>query len=201
MKTSDTLTKIAPALLAAQKAITFAAKDSNNPHFKSKYADLPGVIEAIKEPLNSVGIVFLQTQGKADQGTMTLTTRLLHESGEWIEDTATIPLPKSDPQGFGSANTYGRRYGLASIIGLYQDDDDGNAASGVGQKAATQAPQPQPAPLLDLTDVYLAMREADTLDSLKTIFGNAYKQSNDKQRPELTAKYNEHKSKLEKVTA
>ena len=129
MKTSDSITKIAPAILKAQKAITFAAKDATNPHYKSKYADLPSVIDAIKPALNLVGIAFLQTAGTSDPGILAMTTRLLHESGEWIEDTATCPLPKNDPQGYGSACTYLRRYSLAAIVGLYQDDDDGQAAS------------------------------------------------------------------------
>lgn len=137
MKTSETLSKIAPALLKAQKAITFAAKDTDNSFFKSKYADLPAVIDAIKPALNDNGIMFIQTNSPSDAGFLCLTTRLMHESGEWIEDTASIPLPKNDPQGYGSAATYGRRYALAAITGLYQDDDDGNAASNV--KAAPKA--------------------------------------------------------------
>ena len=129
MKTSDSIAKLAPALLAAQKAITFAAKDTANPFFKTKYADLPCVIDAIKGPLNDAGIVFTQSASPSDPGFLAMTTRLIHESGEWIEDTATLPLPKADPQGYGSASTYARRYALAAITGLYQDDDDGTAAS------------------------------------------------------------------------
>ena len=129
MKTSESLSKISPALLKAQRAITFASKDATNPHFRSTYADLPSVIEAIKPALNEAAIVFLQTFSPSEAGFIAVTTRLIHESGEWIEDTATVPLPKSDPQGYGSAATYARRYSLAAITGLYQDDDDGNAAS------------------------------------------------------------------------
>jgi hypothetical protein len=129
MKTSETLSKISAALLAAQKQIKFAAKDAKNPAFRSTYADLPSVIDAIKPALNEAGIVFVQTMSPSESGFLAITTRLMHESGEWIEDTATIPLQKNDPQGYGSAVTYGRRYGLAAITGLYQDDDDGNAAS------------------------------------------------------------------------
>lgn len=129
MKTSETLSKISAALLAAQKQIKFAAKDAKNPAFRSTYADLPSVIDAIKPALNENGIVFVQTMSPSDSGFLAITTRLMHESGEWIEDTATMPLQKNDPQGYGSAVTYGRRYGLAAITGLYQDDDDGNAAS------------------------------------------------------------------------
>lgn len=129
MNTSESINKIAPALLQAQKAITFAVKDSKNPHFKSTYADLGSVIDACKTALNEAGIAFMQMPAPSDIGCIALTTRLLHESGEWIESTATCPLPKNDPQGYGSANTYLRRYSLAAAVGLYQDDDDGNAAS------------------------------------------------------------------------
>ena len=140
MKTSDSIAKLAPALLAAQKAITFAAKDTANPFFKTKYADLPCVIDAIKGPLNEAGIVFVQTASPSEHGYLAMTTRLIHESGEWIEDTATLPLPKADPQGYGSASTYARRYALAAITGLYQDDDDGNAAAQPQKKDAPSKP-------------------------------------------------------------
>lgn len=129
MKTSTTVEKIAPALLKAQKEITFAVKDSTNPHFKSSYADLESVIEAIKKPLNDNGIIFIQSFSPSELGKLNLTTRLMHESGEWIEDELTMPLQKNDAQGYGSAATYSRRYALAAITGLYQADDDGNEAS------------------------------------------------------------------------
>lgn len=135
MKTSESIVNIAQALLKAQRAITFAVKDSKNPHFKSTYADLGSVIGACKTALNESGIVFMQMPSPSESGTIALTTRLLHSSGEWIEDTATCPLQKSDPQGYGSANTYLRRYALAAAVGLYQDDDDGNAASAATSKA------------------------------------------------------------------
>jgi len=130
MNSSDSLSKLAPALLAAQKAITYAALSKANPAFKGrKYADLPTVIDAIKPALNDAGITFIQMPAPSDEHSLALTTRLLHESGEWIESTATCPLQKYDPQGYGSAITYLRRYGLAAATGLYQDDDDGNASS------------------------------------------------------------------------
>lgn len=154
MNTSESVAKIAPALLAAQKAITFAAKDAVNPHYKSKYADLPTVIDAVKPALNEAGIVFIQSASPSEPGYLAMTTRLMHQSGEWIEDTATLPLPKADPQGYGSASTYARRYGLAAICGLYQNDDDGNAA----QKPAAQAPTPIPP--MTLNDEQIASIEA-----------------------------------------
>lgn len=131
MRTSESIKHIAPALLAAQKQITFAAKDSTNPHYKTQYAGLPAVIDAIKGPLNDNGITFIQTPTTPDMDDprLWLITRLQHESGEWIEDTAICPMPKQDPQGLGSAMTYLRRYSLAAICGLYQDDDDAEKIS------------------------------------------------------------------------
>ena len=155
MKTSDSISKITPALLKAQMAITFAAKDTNNPFFKSKYADLPCVIDAVKPALNDAGIVFIQSASPSEPGYLAMTTRLLHQSGEWIEDTATLPLPKADPQGYGSASTYARRYGLAAICGLYQDDDDGNAA-----QKTTANPQHTEVPLVTLNEDQIANIEA-----------------------------------------
>jgi len=129
MKTSDSISNIAGALLKAQQEITFAAKDSKNPAFKSTYANLESVIEAIKGPLNAHGIVFVQTFSPSNPGFLALSTRLLHTSGEWIEDEMTVPLQKNDAQGYGSAATYSRRYALAAITGLYQADDDGQEAA------------------------------------------------------------------------
>lgn len=142
MKTSDSITKISAALLKAQQAITFAPKDSDNPYFSSKYADLPTVIDAVKPALDANGIVFLQAVASAPAGFVAVTTRLLHESGEWLEETAQEPLAKNDPQGFGSAVTYLRRYALASFVGLYQDDDDANAATFGQSKPASSSAKP-----------------------------------------------------------
>ena len=128
MKTSESISKLAPALLEAQKAITFAVKDSVNPHYKNRYADVGAVIEAVKGPLNLHGITFIQAPSPSEDGRLHLTTRLLHSSGEWIEDTAVCPLPKADPQGFGSALTYLRRYSLGAFLGVPSEDDDGEAA-------------------------------------------------------------------------
>lgn len=144
MKTSDSILKLAPALLRAQKAITFAVKDQENPHFHSFFAGLPSVIDTAKPALNEAGISFIQTPSPSEAGKLALTTRLIHESGEWLEDTAVCPLPKDDPQGYGSAMTYLRRYSLASVIGIYQDDDDGQGAirsesAGSGAQGKKQA--------------------------------------------------------------
>lgn len=173
MKTSESISKVSPAFLAAQKAITFAAKDATNPHFKNTYADLPAVIDAIKAALNDNELAFLQTGSPSDDGCLHLTTRLLHTSGEWIEDTLVMPLPKQDPQGYGSAMTYARRYALSAITGLYQDDDDGNAGSGAGAKVAEPAPKAlAPAALKKHRD---AISKAINMTVLQDAFKTAYR--------------------------
>jgi hypothetical protein len=202
MKTSETINKIAPALVAAQKAITFATKDAKNPHFKSTYADLPAVIDAIKPALNEQGIMFLQAPSPSEPGTLALTTRLVHSSGEWIEDTATVPLPKNDPQGYGSAMTYARRYALAAITGLYQDDDDGNAASHAPAKPAQQATvkaQPKPAlmPEHEVDACCTAMLECDDMEALKGVYAGAWKRADATARKVLQAAYEARKTDLE----
>jgi len=129
MKTSESIKQIAEALVSAQKEIRFAAKDSTNPHFKSKYANINSIIEAVKKPLNDNGIAILQSLSPSDDNKLHLTTRLLHSSGEWIEDTAVCPIQKQDPQGLGSAISYIRRYSISSLCALYADDDDGQSAA------------------------------------------------------------------------
>lgn len=139
MNKSESITKIAPALLKAQKGIKAALKDSTNPHFKSKYADLSSVIDAVKESLNGQGITFLQGVEDAENG-VAVETMLLHESGEWLSSTIKIPASKQDAQGYGSAMTYARRYGLQAMCGVPAEDDDGNAAvKTVPQSAKSQS--------------------------------------------------------------
>lgn len=165
MRTSQTLEKIAPALLNAQKQITFAEKNAKNPHFKNNYADLESVIDAIKKPLNDNGIMFLQTFSPSETGKLNLTTRLVHESGEWVEDELTMPLQKNDAQGYGSAATYSRRYALAAIIGLYQADDDGNEASKPVQKQEIQESK--------YIDIVTAIKEATDTEQIKNCLKSA----------------------------
>lgn len=156
MKTSDSIKHIAPALLAAQRNITFAAKNAKNPHFKNNYADLPAVIDAVKDALNNSGIVFIQTPTPSEDGRLHLVTRMIHESGEWIEDTAVCAMPKQDAQGFGSAMTYLRRYSLAAFCGLYQSDDDGEAAK------------------FDVEPHIKALKAAQSMEELKTVWNEIY---------------------------
>jgi hypothetical protein len=116
-------------LVKAQANIHGAIKDSTNPHFKSKYADLSSVMEAVKAPLLAQGIAIVQATEPSEANEVRLSTMLLHASGEYIADTITVPVNKQDAQGYGSAMTYARRYGLQAMTGCCPEDDDGNAAA------------------------------------------------------------------------
>jgi hypothetical protein len=125
MKTSQSISKISLAVLAAQKEMGNALKDSKNPFFKSSYADLNSVREAVIPSLNKHGISVLQLlQGDS------LVTTLLHETGEFIiSETNIVCKVEHDPQAYGSAITYARRYALAAFLCIGAEDDDGNAAT------------------------------------------------------------------------
>ena len=127
MITSQSIQKIAPALLAAQKAIVSAVKDAKNPYFKSAYADLTTVIEAVKGPLNAAGITFLQAIGW-DNDRPVVETLLLHESGEFMSTTTPVfTVKEKDPQAFGSGVSYTKRYALQALLGVPTEDDDGES--------------------------------------------------------------------------
>lgn len=145
MNQSENIDKIAPALIKAQKAVEGAAKNKANPGFKgTRYADLSSVVEACQEALNSNGIAFLQTPEPAEAGFLRLNTVLMHESGQWIAGTAQLPLAKQDPQGYGSALTYARRYSLAAMVGVCPEDDDANGAMPKGAALAGDDGKPKP---------------------------------------------------------
>lgn len=120
---------IASALVKAQKAFGPALKTNTNPHFRSKYADLSACVEAVIDALNSNGIALIQHTHECSDGVI-VETMFLHESGESITSGKLhVPAAKQDPQGYGSALTYARRYSLMAACGIAPEDDDGNAAS------------------------------------------------------------------------
>lgn len=125
---TESIAKLAMALSKAQAKILGAVKDSQNPYFKSNYADLASVIDAIRLPLADNELAYIQTTDTEEAG-VTVVTTLAHSSGEWIRGRLTMKPKDLSPQGYGSAITYARRYALASIVGVAQVDDDGNAAS------------------------------------------------------------------------
>ena len=120
--------QIAAAFVKAQKNFAPAIKQSTNPHFKSKYVDLAGCVEAVIDALNSNGIALIQNTHESDTGVI-VETVFLHESGEAMTcGKLHVPAAKQDPQGYGSALTYARRYSLMAACGIVPEDDDGNAA-------------------------------------------------------------------------
>lgn len=130
MRYSEQISEIAAALSKAQGAMQAAIKDSINPAFRSKYADLAASVEAARKPLADNGLAVIQEAVRVDGG-IAVSTRILHASGQWIDfDALVIPLAKADAHGIGSATTYGRRYSLGAALGLVAEDDDGNAAAG-----------------------------------------------------------------------
>lgn len=124
------IAQLATALAAAQAEIKSASKDKDNPHFRSKYADLASVWDACRDAITKHGLAVSQTIATSDNREVHVATVLLHKSGEWIKDTLTVPAVQATPQAIGSAITYARRYALAAIVGVApDDDDDGHAAT------------------------------------------------------------------------
>lgn len=142
MQTSNSIKEIAAALAKAQSAMDGAKKSSTNPHFKSRYADLESVVDAIKPALTANGIAYVQFPVTNDRQEVGVETMLCHASGEWIRsEPFFVPVTKADAQGFGSALTYCRRYSLAAACGVAPEDDDGNAAAKAAPAAIPADPR------------------------------------------------------------
>lgn len=133
---------IASAFVKAQADFGPALKSNTNPHFKSKYAGLDACVEAVIDALHKHGIALMQRTLPCESG-VTVETVFIHTSGETMSSGPLhVPASKNDPQGYGSALTYARRYSLMAACGIAPEDDDGNAAS----KPATYAKPSRPAP-------------------------------------------------------
>lgn len=124
---------LASALARAQGAMSNVIKDSSNPHFKSRFASLAAVRDVVIPALAEQGIAVVQMPGNDEKGRVTITTTLLHRSGQFdcgtVATTATV-RGGTDAQAVGSALTYLRRYALSAVAGVAQEDDDGNASGG-----------------------------------------------------------------------
>lgn len=136
--TSENIEKLASALSQTQGEIESAKKNAENKFFHQKYADLASVWDAIRKPLSSHGLAIIQTTEYSENNIIIITT-LLHSSGQWIRGKFAIKPIKQDPQGLGSAFTYGRRYSLSAIIGIAPDDDD-DAENSMNRKINTNKP-------------------------------------------------------------
>ncbi len=128
IETSASIVALTGAIIKVQGSISGVHKDAANPHFKSRYASLENVIDTARPALQEARIWFTQAPGLVVDGCVEVTTMLVHESGEWMRSTLHVPLGKRDPQGVGSAITYGCRYSLMAMLGLPPTDDDGEAA-------------------------------------------------------------------------
>lgn len=161
---------IATAMVKAKKSFGPALKSKTNPAFKSKYADLAACLDAVDEALLANGILMIQETSEDSTG-VTVETVFIHESGEMLRcGKLHVPASKQDPQGYGSALSYARRYSLMVSCGIAAEDDDGNAAS-------KPAPKHEPAKLTESAVAdYLAMiGDAESMDALKKAFCAAYK--------------------------
>lgn len=128
---SENMTELVKAMLKVQQVLIPVAKDAENSFVKSKYATLKAVMDACRDALLTNGIWVSQFPVSAETGSLALVTKLIHaESGEWQASCLVMPLSKTDPQGYGSALTYARRYALATMVGLVSVDDDAEAAMG-----------------------------------------------------------------------
>lgn len=139
--TSGLINELASALAKAQSEMIHAGKSAANPFFKSKYADLPSIMDAARPSLTKNGLSVAQFPDIDENGKIFLVTQLSHSSGQWMRSWYPVKPVKDDPQGLGSATTYARRYSYGCITGVVatDEDDDGNAASGhkIDQKPET----------------------------------------------------------------
>lgn len=153
---------IAAAFVKAQAEIEAAVKDKKNPAFRSTYADLLSVVEAIKPSLAKHGLGFIQEVTERDAGGVYVETVIIHESGETIRaGKLPVPASKNDAHGFGSAITYGKRYSLMAAFGVPAEDDDGNAAAGRqnGQQGRAE-PSARERAVRDIADRCIALHGA-----------------------------------------
>lgn len=168
MQTSTEVNELYAALAKAQKAMRSALKDAENEAFsrsgkKSKYADLAAVWDAIRDPLTDNGLSVMQDVTVAD-AKVSVTTRLAHASGQWADfGPIVVPMAKTDAHGVGSATSYGRRYSVSAAVGVVQDDDDGNAATGKPAKPAE--PEPADAETADLIRSLESTAKAKGIDA------------------------------------
>lgn len=146
MNRSEQINELAAALSKAQGQMEGAVKASTNPFFKSRYADLAAVVNALRGPFAANGLAFVQLPLPTEGERVSVETVLLHTSGQWISSIVDVPVAKGDAQGYGSAITYAKRYGLQAMAGLAaeDEDDDGNAAAKAKPRPTEAEMTPKP---------------------------------------------------------
>lgn len=188
MNKSESIAALATAVAMAQGEVENADKNSTNPHFRSKYADLAEILNTVRPVLSKHGLSVMQFPSFSD-GVAHVETVIAHKSGEWMSETCSAPVQKADPQGVGSALTYLRRYSLAAIVGVAQEDDDGNDASKQPQRQQQRAlpqqqhpeVQPQKATSKQLAAIMAAF-DGSTDEDMLSWCNEFYRRNNSKTR-------------------
>lgn len=179
MNSSPEIKDLAAAMAKFQAELKPAIKGNTNPYFKSRYADLQACWDCCREALVKNGLSVVQGSRESNGEIVTVDTRLMHASGQWIESSLTMKPAKADPQGVGSAVTYARRYALSAILGIVADeDDDGNAAThnepkkaiSVAEKAVGAA-KVEP-PIGKESESFLKLADPALVDRVLVKFGN-----------------------------
>ena len=180
---SEHINELAAALSKSQAEITGALKDSANPFYKSRYADLQSCWLACRQQLTDHGLAVIQTTDVA-QGELVLVTTLVHMSGQWIRGILPVRAKDDSPQAQGSGITYARRYALAAIVGLAQLDDDAEAAQ---KRPATRAPTNA------RSELGARIEAVETVQALNELF----KSLTELQRGPLLAAFTARRAKLQ----
>ena len=197
MEHSLEIAELATALAKAQGEIEGATKDSANPFFKSKYADLASVWDACRKPLSTHGLAVVQSpsvESPSNDGSrvaiemprVSVETLLLHSSGQWMKNVVSALAKEDAPQAIGSCITYLRRYALQSVVGVAPEDDDAEAAQGRGNGNGRGAQQPSQAPPPKGYDDWLTDLESAVSMGTKAL-ESAWKGSRTEFRSYLTA--------------
>jgi len=187
MNKSETIGALAKAIALSQLHVENALKSSTNPHFKSKYADLAEILNTVRPVFSANGIAIVQTP-TFESGIASVETMLCHESGEFISSVCSSPVSKQDAQGIGSAITYLRRYSLAAMCGIAQEDDDGQ------QAVAPPLRQAQPERKLSNAEREMGvkdMKAAPDLSALQAILKDYHKMAKDIGDKESIAFFND----------
>ena len=190
---------IATALAAAQINMGKALKQASNPHFRSKYADLGSVMDACLPALNERGIAVIQPTGENELGRFVETIMIHGESGEQLSCRVPLIVGKNDMQGYGSAVTYARRYGLMAMAGIAPEDDDGNAAAKAAPKQ--EAPKKISAEQFQAINDLIFDTETDEAKFCAYYKVEELHDMNAKQATEAAAMLTKKKSKLEEKGA
>lgn len=178
MKLSEKFDEILPALHKARSQFVKVKKDRQNTHLKNKYATLDSVLDAITPALTENKLMIMQ-DGERIESTMRVETTVIHISGQWAKFYFDIPIAKNDPQGVGSAFTYGRRYALAAAFGLSQADDDAQIAVKSAQ------------------DWKRDLDKCESVDDLQNVLRDAWKSSDKANQVIIKEHYEKRKAEIE----